>query len=44
MDGRTFIFVPADEWSVTHVYEIIGDRAQPAFDVDGWSFQLAQLR
>lgn len=42
--GRTFIFVPADNWTVTHVYEIVGDSARPAFDIDGWSFQLARLR
>ena len=42
--GRTLILVPADDWSVTHVFELEGDRATPRFDINGWSFQLLELR
>jgi hypothetical protein len=42
--GRTLILVPADDWSITHVFEIDGDRATPRFDVEGWSFQLLEMR
>lgn len=42
--GRTLILVPADDWSVTHVFELEGERATPRFDINGWSFQLLELR
>jgi hypothetical protein len=42
--GRTLMLVPADEWSITHVYDIADGQATPSFDVNGWSFQLVQIQ
>jgi hypothetical protein len=41
--GRTLMLVPADEWSITHVYDISNGQANRSFDVNGWSFQLVQI-
>lgn len=44
IDGRSLVFVPGKEWSITHVYELDEEQARPRFDVTGWSFQLAKVR
>jgi hypothetical protein len=44
LDGRSFLFIPGEDWAITHVHELVDGHAKPAFDVRGWSFQLQKLR
>ncbi len=44
VDGRSFVFVPGADWSVTGVYEIEDQRASHRFDIQGWSYQFFEIR
>jgi hypothetical protein len=42
--SRSFVMVPAKDWTATQVYELEGGRARPAFQVKGWSYQFVKVR
>jgi hypothetical protein len=44
VNGRSFVFVPGADWSVTQVHEIKDGRATHNFDLQGWSYQFFQIR
>jgi hypothetical protein len=44
LDGRSFVFVPGNDWSVTRIYELKDGRAVPSFEVRGWSYALLKVR
>jgi hypothetical protein len=45
LDGRTFIFVPFDDWSRTKVYELAADgKAREHFEVLGDVFKWLRVR
>lgn len=43
LDGRSFLMVPGEDWSISHVHEIKDGRAEPAFDINGWSYQFVKV-
>ncbi|HEU4582757.1 MAG TPA: hypothetical protein VFS67_31080 [Polyangiaceae bacterium] len=44
LDGRTFIFLPFDDWARTKVYEIVDERAVARFEVTGDVYQWVRVR
>jgi hypothetical protein len=45
LDGRTFVFLPYDEWSKSMVYELDAEgRATPRFEVTGDVFKWIRVR
>lgn len=44
-DDRTFVLVPSEDYDVTSAQEIMSSgRAEPRFDIRGFSYQLLKLR
>jgi len=44
LDGRSLLMVPGEDWSIIHVHEIVDGRAEPRFDIPGWSYQFVKVR
>ena len=45
LDGRTFVFLPFDDWARTMVYELDGSGlAMPRFEVTGDVFKWIRVR
>lgn len=45
LDGRTFVFLPYDDWSKTAVYELDSEgQAEKRFEVDGDVFKWVRVR
>jgi hypothetical protein len=45
LDGRTFVFLPFDDWSKTAVYELDADgKAEKRFEVEGDVFKWVRVR
>ncbi len=45
IDQRTFVTIPAPDYSSTEVYEVFSDgRAEKRFDVEGWAFKMFRVR
>jgi hypothetical protein len=45
LDGRQFLMVPFDGWSVMRIYEITDDtQAELKVEIPGWSYQFVKIR
>ena len=44
LDGRSLLMVPGEDWAIIHVHEIVNGRAEPRFDIPGWSYQFVKVR
>lgn len=43
LGDRSFVAIPGPDYAITRLYEIVNGAAVPAFDIDGWSYQLYPL-
>jgi len=44
VDGRLFLLVPGEDWAFTTAYEIRDGKAEYAFHIPGWCYQLRKIR
>jgi hypothetical protein len=44
VDGRSFLMVPNEDYSLTTAYEVSNNKATPGFKVQGSSYQVVRVR